>query len=238
MTRRTLTRRSWLGTLGTGTVVGLAGCTGILNDGGESANTYLGAKGWEADPDVLPFPTHGEELPTATLPLGLSDGSCTIPDDYAGRDFLVTFVYTHCMTMCPRLTAILAGVQDHAIDDGYVEEVAFAEVTFDPARDDAERFREWAEQHRVDLDAGTWEFLRPESKARAKSVVQDTYGVTFRKTRPEDADAYMFSHSGVVILVNRDGYVERTYKLSAGGDDVVTRKTVQEDLATLRDREA
>jgi hypothetical protein len=42
----------------------------------------------------------------------------------------------------------------------------------------------------------------------------------------------------VVILVNRDGYVERTYKLSAGGDDVVTRKTVQEDLATLRDREA
>lgn len=239
MTRRTLTRRSWLGTLGTGTVAGLAGCTGVLGGGDASPKTFLGAKEWEADPDVLPFPTHGDELPTATLPLGLSDGTRTIPDDYAGQDFLLTFVYTHCMTMCPRLTAILAGVQDHAIDNGYVDEVAFGEVTFDPARDDAERFQEWAEQHRVDLGTGTWEFLRPENKARAKSVVQDTYGVTFEKTNPEDMDAYMFSHSGVVILANRDGYVERTYKLSSGGgDDVVTWKTVQEDLATLRDREA
>lgn len=236
MTRRTVTRRSLLGTLGTATTAGLAGCTGILGDGGTDGNTHLAAKEWEADPDVLPFPTHGDELPAATLPRGLSEGTRTLPDDYAGRDLLLTFVYTHCMTMCPRLTAILAGVQDHAIENGYADEMTFTEVTFDPARDDAERFRKWAETHRVDLDAGTWEFLRPESKARAKSVVQDTYGVTFQQTNPEDMDVYMFNHSGVVLLVNRDGYVERTYKLSAGGD-VVTWQTVQEDLATLRDRE-
>jgi len=246
MTHPTVSRRSLLGTVGAVSVAGLAGCTDVFggSNGASDGDTYLDAKDWGVDASALPFPTHGDELPAAEVPVALGDGTRAIPDDYAGQDVVMTFVYTHCNTMCPRLTAILAGVQDHAIDNDYAERVAFAEITFDPARDDADRFREYADTHNVDLDTGTWEFLRPESKDRAREVVQDTYGVSFQKTTPEEMDMYMFAHSGVVLLANKQGYVERAYKLSSAaggtatsGDDFVSWQTVEEDLATLRDRE-
>jgi protein SCO1/2 len=236
------TRRTLLATLGTGATVGLAGCTDVLGGGGGGdggGNTYLQPAEWEVDPSALPFPTHGDRLPAATLPAPLRDAeSLTLPDDFTGRDTLVTFVYTHCMTMCPRLTAILEGVQDHVIDEGFPDEVAFVETTFDPSRDDAERLRQWAEDHHVAMDAGNWYFLRPETTARAKDVVQDTYGVSFTKTTPQDMDAYMFAHTGLVLLANRDGYVERAYKLQSGGEPQVRWQDVRDDLTTLREREA
>jgi protein SCO1/2 len=247
MTDRTLSRRSLLGAVSAASFAGFAGCTDVLSGGSEDGggNTYLDAKDWAGNADALPFPTHGDELPSASVPTALGDGTRALPDDYAGQDLLLTFVYTNCNTMCPRLTAVLAGVQAHAIDNDYADRVAFAEITFDPARDDAERFREYADTHNVALDTGTWEFLRPESEARAKEVVQDTYGVAFDKTTPEEMDGYMFAHSGIVVLANKEGYVERTYKLSStagrtvegGDDDIVTWQTVEDDLATLRDRE-
>ncbi len=247
MTRSPLSRRSVLGTIGAGTLASLAGCSNIMggNDGTTGdGNTYLDAKDWGGNADALPFPTNGDELPSAKVPAALADETRSIPDDYAGQDLVMTFIYTYCQTMCPRLTAILEGVQDHAIENDYADSVAFAEITFDPARDDAERFREYAESYNVDLDTGTWEYLRPENKQRAKEVVQDTYGVSFTKTTPQNMDMYMFAHSGVVLLANKQGYVERTYKLSAasGGSgntpsDTVTWKDVQSDLATLRERE-
>ncbi|WP_136716892.1 SCO family protein [Halorientalis salina] len=247
MTDRRVSRRSLLGAAGSASVAGLAGCTDLLGSGSGDGggNTYLDAKDWGGNASALPFPTHGDELPSAEVPLALGEETRAVPADYAGQDVVMTFVYTHCNTMCPRLTAILAGVQAHAIDNDYAERVAFAEITFDPARDDAERFREYADDHDVALDTGTWEFLRPESEQRAKAVVQDTYGVAFEKTTPEEMDMYMFAHSGVVVLANKQGYVERAYKLSSGAsgtaesgdDDFVSWQTVEEDLATLRDRE-
>lgn len=224
-----------LASLGTAAVTGLAGCAGGLLGG--DGDTYLSGRDWKADPDVLPFPTHGDHLPSATLPAALRGETVTIPDDFAGRDVLLTFVYTHCRTMCPRLTGVLAGVQKHALANDYVDRMAFVEASFDPERDTAERFRAWADQHGVTLDGGNWYFLRPESVDRAKAVVQDTYGVTFEKTHPKGMDGYMFVHGGYVVLANKGGYVEKTYQLKQQSDDPVTWQTVRDDLQTLRERE-
>ena len=233
------TRRTLLSSLGASAAIGLAGCTGFIGGSASDGNTYLSATEWEVDPSALPFPTHGDQLPEATLPAPLREAeTLSLPGDFAGGDLLLTFVYTTCMTMCPRLTAIMARVQDHSIENGYADDVAFVETTFDPARDDAAALREWATQHDVATDAGNWYFLRPESEARAKTVVQDRYGVSFTKTTPEDMDAYMFAHSGVILLANADGYVERAYKLQSGDEETVRPQDVRDDLTTLRERES
>lgn len=233
------TRRALLASLGTSATVGLAGCTGVFGGTDDESHTYLSAKEWQVDPTALPFPTHGDRLPEATLPAPLREPeTLTLPGDFAGDDLLVTFIYTTCMTMCPRLTGILSRVQDHTIENGYADAVSFVETTFDPARDDAAALRKWAEKHDVATDTGNWYFLRPESKARAKTVVEDRYGVSFTKTTPEDMDAYMFTHTGLILLANADGYVERAYKLSSGGDRTVQPQTVRDDLTTLRERES
>jgi len=236
-------KRTLLASVGSGVALSLSGCMGMLGNGsnGES-NTYLDAKEWEGvdDPSNLPFPTHGEALPSATLPAPLRDGAeVSMPDDFE-TDLLVTFIYTTCMTMCPRLTSLMAQTQDYAREEGYDDQVSFVETTFDPARDDADAFREWADKHRVEMDDGNWYFLRPENKDRAKEVVQEGYGVHFTKTEPENMDAYMFSHAGVILLANKKGYVERTYKLQAQRNPEsprVSRQAINDDLATLRERE-
>lgn len=204
-------------------------------------NTYLDTKEWSVDPADLPFPTHGDELPSVTLPAPVRDeGQVSVPDGFE-TDLLMTFIYTTCNTMCPRLTAIMAQVQDHTLKEGYSEEVSFAEITFDPNRDDAEAIRKFADKHNVEMDADNWYFLRPESEARTKEVVQESYGVHFTKTNPESMDSYMFSHTGLILLANKKGYVERAYKLqSTQGSDQprVTRQEVTDDLKTLRERES
>jgi len=236
-------KRTLLASVGSGVALSLSGCMGMLGSGSDGgSNTYLDAQEWDDvdDPSKLPFPTHGQALPSSTLPAPLRDDTeISIPEDFE-TDLLVTFIYTTCMTMCPRLTALMAQTQDYAREEGYTDEVSFVETTFDPARDDAEAFREWADDHRVEMDDGNWYFLRPETEDRAKEVVQDEYGVYFDKTEPEDMDAYMFQHTGVILLANKQGYVERTYKLQAQRNPEsprVSRQEINDDLATLRERE-
>ena len=108
---------------------------------------------------------------------------------------LLTFFYSHCQTVCPVLVATQRNIQARAQDDGYGDEVSFFPVTFDPARDTAERLRTYAEKMNVDLAAENWHFLRPASTERAESVVEGQLGVAFERTEPEDMDAYMFTHS-------------------------------------------
>ncbi|WP_408957473.1 SCO family protein [Natrinema sp. 74] len=136
-------KRTLLASLGSGVTLGLSGCMGTFGDtsgDGASGNTYLDAKTWSVDPANLPFPTHGDELPSATLPAPVRDrDNVSVPGDFE-TDLLLTFMYTTCSTMCPRLTAIMAQVQDDALEEEYGEQVSFVEMTFDPARDDADAF--------------------------------------------------------------------------------------------------
>lgn len=236
----TVSRRALLASLGAGMTVSAAGCTALPGgSGGNAAGPFLDEPERKFDADVYPYPIYGETLPTATVPDPLRGQEYTIPDELAGRDTLMTFIYTNCMTMCPRLTATLSQVATHAGEEGFLDRMAFVDVTFDPARDDADALAAYADQHSIDREKENWYFLRPESEARAKEVVTDTYGIAFQKTHPEDMDRYMFTHQGVILLANKAGTVERAYRLRAGStvDDPVTAGDVEADLATLRERE-
>ncbi|RDZ95372.1 hypothetical protein DEQ92_21810, partial [Haloferax sp. Atlit-6N] len=90
------------------------------------------------------------------------------------------------------------------------------------------RLEEYAEMMNVDLDAGNWHFLRPDDHDHAKEVVQETYGVTFEKTSETESSMYMYSHLGLLLLANADGYVERAY---TGNDPAGDR--VWSDLETV-----
>jgi protein SCO1/2 len=108
--------------------------------------------------------------------------------------------------------ATARNVQAHAANNGYADAVSIHPITFDPQRDTADRLGAYAGEMNVDADAPNWQFLRPESKARAKAVVQEEFGVRFERTHPEDMEMYMFAHTSLTLLVNADGYVERAYR--------------------------
>ncbi|ERG97770.1 MAG: hypothetical protein J07HQX50_01798, partial [Haloquadratum sp. J07HQX50] len=88
----------------------------------------------------------------------------------------------------------------------------------------------YADEMNVDADHENWHFLRPASKERAKTVVQDQFGVFFQRTEPEDMDLYMFTHSALTLLVNADGFIERAYRSKSPDEE-----TILSDLNTVRD---
>ncbi|WP_256290734.1 SCO family protein [Halobellus inordinatus] len=219
-------RRTYLRGAATAGVLGTAGCLGL---GDSNPDVALPEPDREYTSEELPYPAWGQRIPDATLPDPIDGGEVSVRS--VGKPQLLTFFYSHCNTVCPVLIQSMRNVQAHSLEQEYADAVAFFPVTFDPQRDDAERLRTYGEEMNVALDAGNWHFLRPESKARAKAVVQEQFGVNFQRTHPDNMDMYMFAHSAMTYLVNSDGYVERAYRTDSPDPEQII-----DDLETVRNR--
>ena len=204
-------RRTYLTTAATAGVLGTAGCIGSVLGDGEDGQTYLDEpEGRQLTSSDLPYPAYGQDLPAVTLQAPLSDRQVSTTE-FGDRNVVMTFFYSHCNTVCPVLIASLKRLQDTAAQQGFGDDVVFLAVTFDPQRDDAARLQQYADTMSVDHDAENWHFLRPDGRDRAKKVDQDTYGVTFERTKATGEREYMFNHLGLVLLANEHGVVERAY---------------------------
>lgn len=251
----TLERRAFVRAVGAAAVgASVAGCLGAGDDGNEHVvlpepDAYDRTK----DADVA-WPIYGDPLPEATVPAPLHGRTVETTEFLGERHTLFTFIFTRCPGVCPGLTATLRHVQEDSIDRGYADEVALMPITFDPEYDTPDVLEAYADEHGVDREAGNWYFLRPESHADAKDVVEETFGCGFERMEvDDDEDAHAdhgghdgddgedghgvdeddepetdFMHATLVIFANADGYVERAY---AG--DVPTPGTVLDDVGTV-----
>lgn len=239
MERRTFLRASVVAS-----GVALAGCLG-----GDSNTVLDGPEMGDVDPEALVYPAHGQELPEVTLPAPLHDRTVSTTEYVGKRETLLTFIFTRCPGPCPGLTVTLSHVQLAAMEQGYTDEVALMPTTFDPAYDDPDRLREFSERNGADPTAENWLFLRPETPEEADEHINDTFGVGFEEVPlddsshdhhghdaedhgetldPEEGET-TFAHLNLVLLVNRDGYVERAYQRVPRPDEVL------DDLETVRD---
>lgn len=209
MTRQTthITRRTALKTSGAVAVAGLAGCLG--GDDRPADVTLAPPENYEELKEAdLPYPIYGEDLPEASVPGVLHDRTISTREFIGERHLLLTFVYTRCSGICLGLGSNLVQVQARAAEGGYTGDVALAAVSFDPAYDTPERLREWGKDRGFDYDLGNVYLMRPESRNRARTVVEDTFGEAYQ--HEEEADM-PFLHSGLIVLANSRGVVERAY---------------------------
>jgi protein SCO1/2 len=220
-------RRTFLGSAGAvGAASGLAGCLGLLNSGDSNPNVVLDEPDRDFDSSDIPYPAWGQQLPDVTLPAPIDSRGVRLRD--VEGPALLTFFYSHCQSVCPVLLAAQRSIQAHALDNGYDDVVSFLPITFDPARDTADRLRTYATEMNIDRDHENWQFLRPASRERAKAVVEEQFGVAFERTEPAEMDTYMFTHSALTLLAN-DGFVERAYRSKRPDTGAII-----EDLETVR----
>lgn len=222
MKRRTVLTS--LAATGTGTLGALAGCLGGVLD--TNPNVTLD-KPEDYPENGYPYRSWNDRLPDVTVPAPIEDNSVSIRD--VETPILMSFFFTHCQTVCPALIGALKEVQMDTIDNGYADSVTFLPMTFDPARDDAERLQAYTDKMNIATDADNWQFLRPESEQRAKEVIQEQFGVMFEKQPMEDDDGYMFAHYQVIVLANAEGYVERAYRSKTPNPEPII-----EDLEEIR----
>jgi protein SCO1/2 len=210
-----LDRRTVLQATGaTAVAAATGGCLGVvgLGDDGHDGDVVLGPpenNDRRQDLDI-PYPTYGEKIPNVTVPAALQDRELSTTEFVGERHTMLTFIYTSCRTVCPGLTASLRQVQADSVSEGYADEMAFLPMTFDPEQDTPEKLRTYGEEMGVNRDAGNWYFLRPETPERATEVVEDTFGVAFESGEEMDGMTH-FQHLSLVLLVNKDGFVERAY---------------------------
>ncbi|WP_276252425.1 SCO family protein [Haloarcula rara] len=191
----------------------VAGCLSRLRNGSGSNVVLDPPADRQFDSEELPYPAHGQSLPAFSLPNPLSGE--TVATEELDETLVVTGFFATCPAECVQLVGQLVGVQRGTIERDIADAVRFLAITFDPERDDARALQEYAERMDVALDAGNWEFLRPEDAADAERVVDERLGITFERVGAEESprvEGYDFKHLSLTFLVNPDGYVERAYR--------------------------
>lgn len=222
------------------TATAVAGCLGVLSDSTGAHDDVVLEKPENynrlEDADV-DYPIHGEEVPEVTV-RDIVTGTEMSSREYVGdRHTMMTFVFTRCPGACPALTSNLLQTQAEAAENGFSDDIALFEYTFDIEYDTEERFQEYAEMMSIDLDVGNWHFLRPESEAHAEEVITDTFGVWYAPLSDEEREEMemhedmAFQHENLILLVNEAGYVERAYE-----GEPPNPGTVIDDVNTLRER--
>jgi len=208
-------RRNFLRSAAAATGVGgagtLAGCLGVLGDSG-AEGTVLGPP--ELDLSESVHPTYGDEMPDFTVPDPIAGEAVSIADFEGERAVLWTSFYTRCPDgVCPALIQRLRRAQAVATEEGFSDEVAFLPLTFDPEADTADVLREYADRQGVDLDAGNWHFLRPETYDAGQALMDEHFGLVIEKQPADDFEnlEYQFPHYGLILLTNKRGIVERAY---------------------------
>ena len=217
-----MNRRTMLAATTGATATAIAGClgTGLFGSTGAHDDVVLDEpEDYDRLNDAgVEYPIHGDEVPEVTVP-DVVTGEQISSREYVGdRHAMMTFVFTRCPGACIALTSNLVQAQAEAAENGFSDDIALLEYTFDPEYDTAERFDEYAEKMGINLDVGNWHFLRPESQARAEEVVTDTFGVWYAQLsdqQREEMDMHKdmaFQHENLILLVNKEGYVERAYE--------------------------
>jgi protein SCO1/2 len=203
-------RRRYLGSIAASGLAFTAGCLGAIP--GVGSKTVLGPP--EQDLSAASHPSHGDEFPHISVPDPITGEEVSIAEYEGERGVLWTSFYTNCPDgVCPALILRLRRAQAAAAEGGYGDEVAFLPLTFDPERDTADALREYADQQGVNLDAGNWHFLRPETYERAQEIHDEHFGLKIEKAPAEDNEnlEYQFPHYGLILLANKQGIVERAY---------------------------
>jgi len=123
-----------------------------------------------------------------------SDGAELRLGRFRGRVVALAFGFTSCPKVCPTTLATLARAR--RLLGARAGELQVVYVTVDPARDDAERMREYLANFDPSFVGGT-------GSAEALAAVRERYGVVAQQVTAPDGAA--FSHSSSIYLIGRDG---------------------------------
>lgn len=160
-----------------------------------------------------------DDLADASWALLDQDSSAVaFPADLAGRPVVLTAVYTHCPDVCLMTMANMNNIHKALGPD--TSRVAFATVTFDPARDTPAALNAYARSWRTGPD---WKLLTGSEDEIASLMerIGVRYEVSRRDTLASGEATYSISHTDKALLLDARGRVVETYGGSAALPEMV-----------------
>lgn len=149
-----------------------------------------------AQPAVLP----GDSVYQLAVPLTDQDGRQRTLADLRGGVVVVSMFYTSCPYMCPLIIDTLRQ-SERALDVGERARLSVLLVSFDAQRDGPTELKAQAEKRK--LDTTRWTLARTDATHVRKLAA--TLGIQYRQLVDGE-----FSHSSMLILLDRDGRIVAT----------------------------
>jgi protein SCO1/2 len=128
-----------------------------------------------------------------------------------GNLWVSAFVFTHCRSTCPRLTAHMKGLQSRLSD---VPSAHFVSVSVDPRNDTPEVIKAYMTKN--DLDETNWRFVTGDEDA-IRHVVVDGFRVGLGDEDSKAAGADDIMHSNSFVLVDDKAQVRGYYRANNDG---------------------
>lgn len=128
-----------------------------------------------------------------------------------GDIWVSAFVFTHCNSTCPRLTAHMKGLQVRLSD---VQSANFLSVSVDPRNDTPEVIKAYMTKN--ELDEGNWRFVTGDEEA-IRQVVVEGFKVPIGDEDSRAAGADEIMHSNSFVLVDQEAQVRGYYRANNDG---------------------
>ena len=136
---------------------------------------------------------------------------------FRGKVVVMDFIYTSCPDVCGILNHKLRIVRDQ-LEEGLKQDLVLISVSFDPEIDTPEVLKQYTVENGFNVPG--WHFLTgTEEQIRQ---VTDDYGVVYELVEDdhehedegsqEQEHLRGFNHNIVVVLIDRDGMVRKTYE--------------------------
>lgn len=139
-----------------------------------------------------------------------------------GDLWVADFIFTHCRSTCPRLTAHMRGLQTRVAD---VPTAHFLSVSVDPRNDTPDVLKAYMTKN--ELPDANWRFVTGEEEA-IRHVVVDGFRVGLGDGDSEAAGAEEIMHANYFVLVDEKAQVRGYYR--ANNDGIAD---LERDLRTL-----
>ncbi len=143
-------------------------------------------------------------------------------DSLQGHLTVADFVFTHCRSSCPRLTAHMRGLQERVSD---VPDASFLSVTVDPENDTTEVLSAYVRKNEIKDD--NWRFVTGEEEA-IREVVLRGFRVGLDDQASVAKGGEEISHSNHFVLVDRSARVRGYYRADNDGIE-----RLEKDLRSL-----
>lgn len=126
------------------------------------------------------------------------NGQIVTDQDFGDRYLLITFGYTYCPDVCP---TNLANMSEALVELGdKADKIAPIFITVDPARDTAERLRDYVASFDERLIGLTGPQLMIDSVTKRYKIYSE-----IQHTEGEAKDEYLVDHTASIFLMGPDG---------------------------------
>ena len=139
------------------------------------------------------------------------DQKAFVRESMEGKLWVSAFVFTHCRSTCPRLTAHMKGLQSRLSDVPSAHSVS---VSVDPRNDTPEVIKAYMTKN--ELDESNWRFVTGEEEA-IRRVVVDGFRVGLGDEDSKAAGADDIMHSNSFVLVDDKAQVRGYYRANNDG---------------------